>query len=255
MPENGIFTEDDLRQFRRDGFIVLRTLFSGKELSDLIEWTNELAGFPETPGKYMMYFEESLAKTGERILSRIENFCAYHEGFANVINGPKMLGACSELFDESAVLFKEKINFKLPGANGFTPHQDVQAGWDTYASLHITVMVSIDPTTVENGCLELAPGQHKKGLLGSMWEPLTEENMTGVEFKAYPTQPGDAIFFDSYAPHKSKPNRTDHPRRVLYTTYNRLSEGDHLAQYYADKRKSYPPDCERDPDKSYAFKV
>jgi len=31
--------------------------------------------------------------------------------------------------------------------------------------------------------------------------------------------------------------------------------GDHLAQYYADKRKSYPPDIERDPDKEYVFRV
>ena len=139
--------------------------------------------------------------------------------------------------------------------NGFTPHQDVQAGWDTYASLHITAMVSIDATTIENGCLELAAGQHRKGLLGTMWEPLAETDMPGAEFKACTTEPGDAVFFDSYAPHKSAPNKTDKPRRVLYTTYNKISEGDHLARYYADKRKSYPPDCERDLNKSYSFKV
>ncbi len=45
------------------------------------------------------------------------------------------------------------------------------------------------------------------------------------------------------------------PRRVLYVTYNRLSEGDHRQRYYADKRKSYPPDIERDPDKEYKFRV
>ena len=29
----------------------------------------------------------------------------------------------SDLFDEPAVLFKEKINFKLPGGGGFLAHQ------------------------------------------------------------------------------------------------------------------------------------
>jgi hypothetical protein len=38
-------------------------------------------------------------------------------------------------------------------------------------------------------------------------------------------------------------------------TYNRLSDGDHLEQYYADKRKSYPPDCERVEGKTYEYKV
>ncbi len=36
--------------------------------------------------------------------------------------------------------------------------------------------------------------------------------------------------------------------RVLYTTYNCAAVGDHRARYYADKRKSCPPDCERDSD-------
>jgi hypothetical protein len=63
------------------------------------------------------------------------------------------------------------------------------------------------------------------------------------------------VFFDSFAPHRSEPNRTDAARRALYVTYNRLSEGDHRRQYYIDKRKSYPPDCEREPDKEYVFRV
>jgi len=48
---------------------------------------------------------------------------------------------------------------------------------------------------------------------------------------------------------------SDRKRRVLYVTYNRASDGDFREQYYIDKRKSYPPDIERDPDKEYAFRV
>ena len=42
---------------------------------------------------------------------------------------------------------------------------------------------------------------------------------------------------------------------MLYITYNRLSEGDSRAQYYADKHKNYPPDIERDAGRDYRFKV
>ncbi|MDH5789384.1 MAG: hypothetical protein OEZ27_02235 [Nitrospinota bacterium] len=48
---------------------------------------------------------------------------------------------------------------------------------------------------------------------------------------------------------------TDQTRRVLYITYNKLSECDHRKQYYADKRKNFPPGCERDPEKEYKFRV
>jgi len=65
----------------------------------------------------------------------------------------------------------------------------------------------------------------------------------------------DAVFFDSCMPHCSLPNTTDQARRVLYITFNKASEGDSRKQYYADKRKNYPPDIDTDPDGDYAFKV
>ena len=36
---------------------------------------------------------------------------------------------CSDLFAEQAIIYKEKVNYKLPGGAGFAPHQDVAAGW------------------------------------------------------------------------------------------------------------------------------
>ena len=51
------------------------------------------------------------------------------------------------------------------------------------------------------------------------------------------------------------PNLTDQARRVLYITYNAVSEGDHLQQYYADKSQSYPPDIEREAGRDYVFRV
>jgi ectoine hydroxylase-related dioxygenase (phytanoyl-CoA dioxygenase family) len=153
------------------------------------------------------------------------------------------------------VLFKDKINFKLPGGDGFKPHQDQQAGWSTYADLFITAMVSIDPTTAENGCLELCAGQHTHGLLGGEWTPMTAADMERLHARPVPTQPGDVVFFDSYTPHASGPNLTPEPRRVLYITYNRLSAGDHRVRYYADKRRNFPPDIERDPTRTYTFRV
>ena len=144
---------------------------------------------------------------------------------------------------------------RLAGGSGFEAHQDVQAGWSKYAGLHITALVAIDRCTPANGCLEIATGIHDRGLIGSEWKPLTEQDLEGTEFAAIEAEPGDAVFFDSFAPHRSGPNQTDIPRRVLYFTYNKASEGDCLERYYADKRASYPPDIEREPGKEYSFRV
>jgi ectoine hydroxylase-related dioxygenase (phytanoyl-CoA dioxygenase family) len=241
--------------FQRDGFVVVPGLFDSKEIRQISAWTDEIQAQPETPGRAMMYFEPSLLRPGERVLQRVENFCPFHPGFAALCDGDKLRGAVARLFGEPAVLFKDKINFKLPGGDGFKPHQDQQAGWSTYADLFITAMVSIDPTTADNGCLELCPGQHTRGLLGGEWTPLTDADMQRLAARPVPTQAGDVVFFDSYTPHASGPNLTPERRRVLYITYNRRSAGDHRAQYYADKRQSFPPDIERDPSKTYTFRV
>jgi 2-aminoethylphosphonate dioxygenase len=241
--------------FQRDGFVVVPGLFDAQEIARISEWTDELERSPEVPGRSMKYYEPSLLRPGERVLQRIENFCPFHEGFAGLCDGDKLRGSVSRLLGEPAVLFKDKINFKLPGGDGFKPHQDQQAGWSTYADLFVTAMVSIDSTTAQNGCLELCAGQHTHGLIGEEWTPLTDDDMRRLGGRAVPTQPGDAVFFDSYTPHASAPNLTAERRRVLYITYNRLSAGDHRVQYYADKRKSFPPDIERDPNRTYTFRV
>jgi len=251
---DGPLAPDQVARFHAEGFLIVRALYSAEEMARIAAWTDEAEAWPETPGRHMMYFERS-RKDGARVLNRLENFVPYHPDFNALLRDGRMIGAVSQLLGEPAVLFKDKINFKMPGGDGFKPHQDQQAGWGAYADVFITAMVSIDRATVENGALELAAGHHDKGLVHKEWEPLDDDDMAGMEFVTCETEPGDAVFFDSFAPHGSAPNMTDAKRRILYITYNRASAGDHLARYYADKRRSYPPDIERDPDKEYVFRV
>jgi hypothetical protein len=245
----------DVAAFRADGFVLLRGLFDAEEMRRIAQWVDELQAHPEVPGAQMMYFEAAAGEPGRRLLNRIENFAPFHGGLGALVTGSKLLDALSALLGEEAILFKDKINFKMPGGSGFEPHQDSQAGWGDYADLFVTAAIAVDRVSVENGCLELAHWRHKRQLIGDLWKPLEDAQLTGVEFVPYPMEPGDAAFFDSYLPHRSAPNATQAPRRVLYLTYNRASAGDHRARYYADKRKSYPPDCEREPGRAYEYKV
>ena len=179
-------------------------------------------------------------------------------GFYDAAETEKIVAWVDEIAawpEEPAVLFKDKINFKLPGSDGFKAHQDVQAGWDDYARCHISMLVSIDAANAANGYLEVAASWHDKGSIGTEWTPLSAAETAAMTFESCPSQPGDAILFDSFAPHRSAPNRTGAPRRALYITYNRASEGYHRVRYFADKRASFPPDIEREPSKTYTFRV
>ncbi len=236
----------------RDGYLVVRDFFGADQTRDILRWTRELETAPEMPGQHWVYHEDSLTEPRRRLIQRIENFCPFHTGFDDLIRHGALSRWAAALMGGEVVLFKEKINFKMAGGPGFKAHQDQQAGWTRYAPLFVTALVTIDPATIENGCLEIVPGRHREGLIGQEWNPLDEASLS---LQPVPTAPGDAIFFDSFVPHASKPNFTSVPRRLLYLTYNLASAGDHRAQYYAEKHASFPPDVERDASKTYVFRV
>jgi hypothetical protein len=245
-------TPEQLAEFDRAGFLVIRGFFEATELSELLRWTDEIAAAPELPGRHMVYYEDSLLEPGRRIVQRIENMCPFHPGFDSLLRHGRLIAWAGALLGAEAVLFKDKINLKLPGGGGFELHQDQQAGWSAYAPLFLTAMVSIDASQPESGCLEIAAGRHKEGLLGEEWRPLDAQ---GLALAAVPTNPGDVVFFDSFVPHESAPNRTAAPRRILYVTYSRADAGDHRTRYFADKRRDFPPDIERQPGRIYTFRV
>lgn len=244
-----------IEDYGNTGALLVHGFFAPGEVAAISRWTDDLAAWPEARGRHMVYHEPSLIETGRRVVQRIENFCRYHRAFDGVVRAGRLRAAIDQLFGAPACLFKDKINFKMPGGAGFGPHQDQQAGWSRYASRFLTGLVTIDRATIENGCLEMADAPRFTALIGEEWRPLSAAEMAGFKLVPVPTEPGDVLFFDSFAPHASKPNLTDAPRRILYLTYNLASEGDHRAQYFADKRASFPPDIERQPGVEYKFRV
>jgi ectoine hydroxylase-related dioxygenase (phytanoyl-CoA dioxygenase family) len=245
-------SSEEVACLQREGYLVVRAFFDPDSVSQILKWTTELEEAPEGSGRAWVYREDSVTKPVRRVIQRIENFCPHHSGFDRLVRYSPLARWTSTLMDGPVLLFKDKINFKMPGGAGFKAHQDQQAGWSRYAPLFMTAMVALDAATPENGCLEIAAGRHRDGLVGEQWVPLEER---GLHLKPVPTAAGDVIFFGSYVPHASKANLTDSPRRILYLTYNLASHGDQRARYFADKHASFPPDVDRDHEKTYVFRV
>lgn len=245
----------DVSAYRRFGWVLVRGFCTAPEIAALARWTDALAALPEEPGRHMVYREPSLSGDGAQLIQRIENFCPFHSEFDAFVRRERLAAAIDQLLGEPSCLFKEKINFKMAGGAGFEPHQDQQAGWSRYAPLFVTALVTIDPATIENGCLEMSDGPRLAGLIGAEWRPLDPAEMQGFTLVPVPTEPGDVLFFDSYAPHASKANLTARQRRILYLTYNAARHGDHHDRYFQEKRASFPPDIERLPGVEYKFRV
>mmetsp|Transcript_19852 Transcript_19852/g.19861 ORF Transcript_19852/g.19861 Transcript_19852/m.19861 type:complete len:214 (-) Transcript_19852:29-670(-) len=200
----------------------------------------------------MKYFEEDKAKTS-RLLCRIENFLPYFPELKEVALG-LITDISSDLLSEQAVIYKEKINFKFPKGNGFNAHQDQPAFVSFGISKLLTVLMPIDPNTRISGGLDIVPQGHIPRVI----LPQNSDGAIRTDIEAklnwapVDAQPGDLVIFDSYTPHRSDINLSNFCRRNLYLTYNPLSLGSLRDQYYEEKRRSFPPECERDPNKDYS---
>ena len=246
----------DREAFARDGFLHVPGFFSGAALAELRRYAGEIESAPECSGDQMMYFETSRLDNESRILSRVEDFVRSHDGLnallADADRSVLMEFTASVVGRDELTLFKDKINLKLPGGDGQRAHQDSAADWERYADWFITVAVFIDDATLDNGCLEVSAGQHTSGLLGEVWAPIDH---LPLDYKAVEAHAGDLILFDSYVPHRSAANLSPKKRRALFVSYNDARAGDHRAQYFQDKRRSFPPDCERKSGWNTEYKV
>ena len=245
-------TKQQIETFMFSGYVIVRRVFDAQEMVKIDTWAREVENTPIDSGRYWVYGEKSQLEPGRTIICRIENIISHHLGFMSL--NTILQKAVGQLLGEPAILFKDKINFKMPGGDGFKPHQDQQAGWDKYADFFISAMVCIDEATIENGCLQMVSGHHRRGLF-RRWEPLTVTDMVNMTFVPIPTKPGDVAFFDCYTPHASEPNLTQRTRRLFFATYNAASKGNHMQRYYADKHESFPPDVDRELGKEYRFRV
>jgi len=249
-----VTSDEDASFYKENGYLVIPDALSPAEISELRsdsvaickrEW-GDVGNLPDYDG----------TETDEEILRQVLCIHMIHKIspiMHRYLSQRTMVDALTKIIGPNVKCMQSMLFIKAAGKPGQAWHQDeiyiptrdrsLTGGW-----------MALDDATIENGCLRVVSGFHDRGLYRA-WEPLSEKEMEGMEFVPTSTKPGDVILFDSYTPHSSEPNLTDQTRRIYFATYNRLSEGDQLEQYYADKRKGYPPDIEREPDKEYVYRV
>src|SRR6478672_2439435 len=149
-----MLSTDQVQHFATQGWVLTRVL-DEDAASNLVSWVDEVATWPDD-GEGWLHYREMTADGPK--LCRTENFVPFHEGLRSLLTGGPMVATASALLGEPAVLYKEKINYKLPGGAGYAPHQDAPAY--RFVTTHVSCMVAVDDATAENGCLEVVSDLH-----------------------------------------------------------------------------------------------
>jgi ectoine hydroxylase-related dioxygenase (phytanoyl-CoA dioxygenase family) len=242
--------------FEKKGLCIIRKFIKENTLRQIKKFSTEIKKKKPKKNQIMKYYEKSVLDKKKEILVRAEYFHDFHSGFRKFLNSNKIHKILNFLMNGKCILFKEKINFKLSGCRADKLHQDSQGGWNKFSKNFISILVSIDKSTKENGCLEFdISGHNKDKEIGKIFSPLKIQKLNKPKFRKVELNPGDVVFFNHYIPHRSKSNKSNLSRCQLYITYNLKKDGNFRKKYFKEKRASYPPNNERAQGSKLKYKI
>lgn len=214
--------------FRCHGWVLVDAL-DADGVRELGAWVDEITDLGDGTG--VLHYRE-MTDAGPRVC-RSENFVPFHSGLRGLLTHGAMPATASALLATPAVLYKEKINYKVAGGAGYSPHQDAPAY--PFVDTHVSCMLAVDDADAENGCLEVVSDLHHEILPTDATGCIEASVADALDWHPVPVRAGQALWFHSRTPHRSEPNRSARDRRAVYPTYNASREGDLRADYYAEK--------------------
>ena len=166
---------------------------------------------------------------GTAIADRIDPLLDVSRVFKKLSKDPRIVKPVEDALDGHSKVIKAKLITKRPGTHGYGLHQDFPY-WQNFglpADSMLTVQVAIDPSSDENGGVELWPSMHREILPAPAENPLdvAESTVALDAAELIPLGSGDLLFFHSLAPHRSAPNKSNQSRRAVFITYGRLAYG------------------------------
>ncbi len=223
--------------FREHGWVAVDAI-DAETAAQLACWVDEIAALPDGAGGVLQHYEGT---DDGPLLCRSENFVPVHEGLRRLLCTGAMVDVASALLGEPAVLYKEKVNYKLAGGAGYSPHQDAPAY--PLIDKHVSAMVAVDDAEASNGALEVVSGCFDTVLPLDERGCIVEAVAATLAWQVVPLRAGQTLWFHSRTPHRSAANGSPVPRRALYPTYNAAREGDLRTAYYTAKAEAFARDA------------
>lgn len=139
---------------------------------------------------------------------------------------PRGVGVLTEVIGPNVKMMQSMLFIKSGGQPGQAWHQD-EAHIPTRDRSLTAVWIALDDATVDNGCLWVIPGSHRRGILYPervQDDPrfdCTREAHGFSDDAAVPVElpAGAAVIFNGYLLHRSLPNGTAGRRRALVNHY------------------------------------
>src|SRR5579862_4550050 len=199
-------TPEQRREFEDKGYFVLENIFTREEMDDLTRHIEALK---------RRHQEKIVADGGTEVISRADEitFTSYLAEQDPAIKAftmrPEFVAIATQLLGPDIDLYWNQSVFKEPeGKREFPWHQD-----DGYTAVtpspYLTLWLALNDATLENGCIWVLPGSHKKGLVTHRQSPIglvCHDSNDPDQGIPVPVSAGSMAVFQSLTMHKSGVN-------------------------------------------------
>lgn len=212
-------TDEQIRSFRRDGFVKLKNVLSagvlaeyGGEFSRLVQALNRQKAPLAERGTY-----------GKAFL-QIANLWEHSEKVREFVMCRRLGKIAAELMGVDGVrMYHDQALYKEPGG-GFTPWHADQFYWPLSNGNSVTAWIPLQSVPEEMGPLSFCVGSHK--ILDNRDLAISDESeeKIGRSLRDYPKETsgyelGEVSFHSGWTFHRAGPNRTDRMRGVMTIIY------------------------------------
>lgn len=226
-------TEEQIRSYRTNGFIVIEDFLSPEELEHwrkvVMEAVRERAG-QKMPGSMVKVGDDDgINEDAEyfgKVFDQLLNLWQTHDGVRELMLDRRIGEMAAKLACVEGIrIWHDQALFKRPWANPTAWHLDTPF-WSFYDRNALSIWVALDDATLENGCLYFIPGSFQETTFENSG---IGKNMDGI-FTIYPQfmtvnsvsvpmKAGSCSFHNGLTIHGAGANMTSGYRRAMTCAY------------------------------------
>jgi phytanoyl-CoA hydroxylase len=227
---------ENVTQYRRDGYTVVRSLFSTAETA---QYRDHYMALREAGG-YEGDYAEVGGKEGDplRTYPRMIHMHRWDELSLKWVLDKRFRDCLAALEGKEPLAVQTMIYFKPPNSRGQALHQD-QYYLRAKPGSCMAAWLALDPCDVENGCMQIVPGTgdmpllcESKADLAISFTDVTVELPETMKPEPVVMDEGDVLFFNGSVVHGSFPNTSSTRFRRALIAHYVTADAKSLVSYY-----------------------
>jgi len=231
-----ILTARQRADYERDGYVTVRKLFDDEEIALLRR------AIETDPALRDSLYDRKDAS------GRVTRMATWnHPGesvYGLAARSHRVVDTMEDLLGGEVYHYHSKLTAKEPAVGGaWEWHQDYGYWYHNGCvfPLMASVMVALDASNRDNGCLQVVPGSHHCGRIEHGVLPgeqvgaepkRVEEILKRMPVQHAELEPGDGLFFHGNVLHRSDQNRSAHRRWTVIMCYNAARNDPYLEHHH-----------------------